>query len=382
MNKTTQIIIAVIVVIIILVGIWYGVSKKPQAPVSKEPIKIGATLALSGKYSYIGQAELRGLEMAINEINEQGGINGRKIELIVEDNKGDAKEAVNNVNKLINIDNVDIIFSAFTHITNAIKQIVFDKEKLLFYASTIADIAAENKYAFRDFYDAKSHGEKLAQKINEYGHKNVAFITEISDQCKEFENSFRTKANELGIKIIAREEYQVEATDLKTNLLKLNLKNADALVACAWRHEHILMKQLMEMGLINIPTFHWVAPYLPIANTKEMRELYEKNGAISSWYGFGETKNKESQEIFISKYKEKYNEEPIPDAAYFYDDVYIIANAIKQCGDIKNKDCVANKIIETEYDGVGGRVKFDNNGSAVRDVIFIAVKNGRWEVLK
>ena len=369
--------VGIIAVIIIALLAAFSVQKKEE-----EVIKIGVTLALSGKYAYIGQAELRGIEMAVDEINEGGGINGKRLKLIVEDNKGDATEATKNVNKLINVDNVDIVFSAFTHITMAIKDIIFNNNKFLFYASTVPDIAAENKYAFRDFYDAKAHGRAIADEAYKLGYKKVAFLTEISDQCKEFEDAFQDESSKLGINIISREEYQTSATDLKTNLLKLNLDNADALIACAWRHEHILMKQLKELGLIDVPTLHWIAPYLPVSDTPEMRELYEENGAISSWYGFSETGNKELQQEFIRKYKERYGEYPIPDSAYTYDDIYIIKRAIEGCGgDINNKDCIAEKILETKYDGVGGKIEFDRNGSAIREVTFIKVKDGKWETL-
>jgi len=383
MSKTTKTIIYLIIIIILIAGIWWGVNRKStQLPTTKkEVIKIGATLALSGKYAYIGQAELRGLEMAVDEINKKGGIEGKKLKLIVEDNKGDPTEAVKNVNKLINIDDVDIIFSAFTHITMAIRGIVFKNEKILFYHSTVADIAKENKHCFRDFFDAKDHGKAIADEVHKLGYKKVAFLTEISDQCKEFEDAFQEEASKLGMNIISREEYPVSSKDLKTNLLKLNLNKVDALIVCTWRHEHILMRQLKELGLIKVPTFHWVGPYLPVANTPEMRKLYEENGAISSWYGFSETGNKESQQEFIRKYKEKYGEDPLPDSAYAYDDIYIIKNALEGCEeDINNKDCIAERILKTKYEGVGGKIEFDKNGSAIREVTFIKVKEGKWEI--
>jgi branched-chain amino acid transport system substrate-binding protein len=379
MNKNTKIIIGIVVVLIVIGGIWYEASRKSR----EEVIKIGATLSLSGKYTYIGEAELQGMKMAIEEINQKGGINGKKIELVVEDNKGEASEAVNNVNKFVNIDNVDVVFSVFTHITQAVKSIVFGKNKLFFYVSTVPDIAYENKYTFRDFYDAKTNGEAIAVKTHELGYKKVAFLTEISDQCSQFEEAFSKKANEYGININSKEKYQITETDLKTYLLKLNFKNSEALVACAWRHENILMKQLKELGLIKMPTLHWVAPYLPVADTPEIRSLFEENGAISSWYGFSGTGNKEYQEEFIKKFKSKYGKNPLPDSAYIYDDVYILTNATKKCGgDINNKDCIADEIRKTKYDGVGGYIEFDEGKSAIREVFMIKVKNGEWEIIK
>jgi len=374
-NKTLWAILALVVIIIALIVFL------PRAP--KETIKIGGTLALTGKYAYIGQQELNGLLMAADEINSKGGINGQKLEIIYEDNKGDATEAVTNVNKLLNIDEVEIVFSAFTHVTNAIKKVVFDNKKILFYASTVPDIAKENNYTFRDYWDARDSGKAIADEINQKGYKKVAFLTEISDQCMQSEQAFLAKASEFGINITTREQYQITETDLKTNLLKLNLNNIDALVACSWRHEFILMKQLKELNLIGIPTFHIVAPFLPVSDTSEMRQLYEENGAISSWYGISEVPDKEIQIKFIEKYKQKYNIQPTADAAYAYDDIYVIANALKACkGEIENKDCVSNEISSTKYDGVGGHLEFDANRASKRTVLLIKVVNGKWEELK
>ena len=69
------------------------------------------------------------MRMVADEINNNGGINGKKLEIIAEDNQGDAKIAVTNTSKLLNIDNVDIVLTGFTHITNAIKSLVAEKIK-------------------------------------------------------------------------------------------------------------------------------------------------------------------------------------------------------------------------------------------------------------
>ncbi|MBS3078600.1 ABC transporter substrate-binding protein [Candidatus Pacearchaeota archaeon] len=367
----------IVLVMVIITGIWYNTSHQKDGT-----IKIGATLALSGKYTYIGQQELNGLIMAAEEINNNGGINGRKLQVIAEDNKGDATEAVNNINKLINVDNSEVIFSAFTHVTNAIKKTVFDNKKILFYASTIPDIARENKYAFRDYYDATDNGKAIADVVNQQGHKKVAFLTEVSDQCIQYEQGFLEEASKLGINVTTREQYQTTETDLKTNLLKLNLKNVDALVVCSWRHEPILMKQLKELNSINVPTFHWVALLLPASDTLEMRQLFEENGAISSWYGLSEVPDKKIQVNFIEKYKQKYNILPTADAVYTYDDLYVITNALKTCkGKIGDKDCIATQILSIKYDGVGGYLKFDTDGVSKRDVLLIKVVNAKWEEL-
>jgi len=76
---------------------------------------------LTGRYAFIGEVERDGLLLGVEEINARGGINGRRLELLAEDNLGDSKTALTSVNKLLTVDQVDVVFSAFMHITQAIK---------------------------------------------------------------------------------------------------------------------------------------------------------------------------------------------------------------------------------------------------------------------
>jgi len=376
MKKQNKIYLGIGIVAIILIAAIVMFS----APKGEETIKIGATLALSGPYAFIGQAELNGLELATNEINSNGGINGKNIMLIAEDNKGDAAMAVTGVTKMIDLNDVNMVISAFTHISNAVKDITMQRKKILLYASTSKNIAEESKWNFRDYYDAEENGEAIAKIVKKEGHKKVAFLTEVSDQCRLYEGAFRNKAKELGIEITKREEYLTSEKDLKTNLLKLNLIEADALVTCSWRHEDILMKQMKELGLINKQSFHWVAPLLPNGDTDEIRELYEENNAISTWHGIMEPET-DKQKEFFSRYQSIYGGKPKGDAMYAYDDLFILSFALKTCdaiGKLKDPDCLSKELLKTNYEGLLGKIKFDEKGASKRDVNAIEVKNGEW----
>ncbi|GAG25013.1 unnamed protein product, partial [marine sediment metagenome] len=89
MTKTTKIIIGIIIVVSIIGGIWYGATREPKLE-EEEVIKIGAMLVLSGEGAAWGQASQRGIELAVNEANENSSVNGRRIEMIYEDTQGSA----------------------------------------------------------------------------------------------------------------------------------------------------------------------------------------------------------------------------------------------------------------------------------------------------
>jgi ABC-type branched-subunit amino acid transport system substrate-binding protein len=86
------------------------------------------------------------------------------------------------------------------------------------------------------------------------------------------------------------------------------------------------------------------------------------------------------QSEFIDTYKEKYGQDPRPDAAYAYDDMHIIAIAISQCNsDVNNKDCVMQKMKSIKYFGVGGRLEFSDDRLSNREVSLIKVNEGKWQ---
>ncbi|HBI25898.1 TPA: hypothetical protein DDX30_03885 [Candidatus Wolfebacteria bacterium] len=317
--------------------------------------------------------------MAVEEINKQGGINGTKIEFIAEDNGGDAKLAVTGVSKLLEVNNADIILSSFTHITSAIKGLVAEKGKVMIYAATVRDIAQSNDLFFRDYYDAEDNGAATARLVAKNGYKNVAFLSEKSPQCAEFEKGFEAETKG-AVLMTTKELYSAEATDVRVNLTKIKGAKSEAIVVCGWRHEHLIMKEMKELGMIGTQTFHWVAPFLPVANTDDMKKLFEENKAISTWYGVAEENNTAEQKEFIEKYQKAFGMKPTGEAVYAYDDIYILANAIKACdkaGKAKDSQCIAQELGKTNYDGVGGKVSF-NDRLSNREITAIQVVDGVW----
>ncbi|GAI09057.1 unnamed protein product, partial [marine sediment metagenome] len=108
MSKTIKTILWVVIIVVVIGLIWYAVTKKP----AEEVIKIGATLPLTGDYSNFGVDAKNVIDLVVEEVNEVG-IDGKKIEVIYEDDQCDPKQVVTTVNKLINIDGVKIILGPF-----------------------------------------------------------------------------------------------------------------------------------------------------------------------------------------------------------------------------------------------------------------------------
>lgn len=352
---------------------------------SLPPIKIGATVALTGKLAFLGKTEAKALEMGIADINSRGGVNGRKLLLFIEDNQGEPKNAVVSVSKLLQVDKVDIIFSAFTHVTQAVKDLVKSAHKFMLYHASAGDIVQSSPLFFRDYGDAEESGVALATHVQGKGFKRLGFMSEIGDFCFLSEKGFLSQYPATVAPFISRQNYNPGETDLRPLLLRLRAEKPDGLVLCTWRDTQLVMKQLKELDMLHIPTFQFHAPFLPSSDSPETRVLLEANATITTWYGIVKGESTPDQEAFIERFTKESGEAPIlPDAAFAYDDIGVLAKALASCVQPRDLslDCLAEKMLVTDYVGLAGPIRFTKNRVSNRPVLLIAVKNGEWNQIE
>ena len=343
-------------------------------------IKIGGNLSLSGKLAFFGEEQKNGLLLAIDVVNATGGIAGRKIELVIEDNASDAAKAATAIQKLIAVDDAQIITTAFTHTTGAIANVVWKNQRILIYASTMPTFAETNQLTFKDWMTVSTGAIALTKAVEKEQKKRIAILTEISDSCQEMENILKTEFANKGISIIYREEFNPGESDFKPQLLRIKQRKPDAIFGCTWRDSYVFMKQLKELGMINIQTFQWTAPFLPVNDTPIAKQLYEENNTISNWYTWADSSNNPIRKEFEAKNYKRFNKEPRPEAAYIYDDILALAKAAIPCSSPSSfdRECIAKSYQRIVYQGASGLLQFDNNRCSTREVPLIQVKNGHW----
>jgi branched-chain amino acid transport system substrate-binding protein len=370
-------IIIVIVLIVLVVSVIMIGNSKP-----KNDIKIGATLPLTGPLAFIGQAYKNGLTLAVEEINKNGGVDGKKITLVNEDNQGQPNVAVTNVQKLLANDKSSMILSVFTAPTQAIAGVLADAKVPMLYYSTLATIAEGNDLFFRDYFDSKDLGRSLGNYMVKDGVKKIAYLGEKSDACEDYYLEAKKTILESGKGIIAVEErFTPESTDFRTSLLKIKDSKPDGIISCTWRKSDIFMKQLKELGMLNIKTYQEVSPFLPNGDTDEIRGLYQENGTISTWYGFINGSMNESQKMFRDKYFARFNQEPISDSAFAYDDMFLISKIMGACtkaDGILDSDCFSKTLVKSENIGVSGKLYFNDKGVSKRESLLMKVVDGKW----
>jgi len=378
MNKATKAIIGLVILIIIVLAIYYGVGKKQTSTTEKEPIKIGAIFDLSGPVALYGNAYKRGVELAVEEINNQGGINGKPLQIIYEDDQFDTSKAVTIVNKFINIDKISIILTSMEKISRAIVPIA-DQNKVIVITATVFPMGNLSKYVFRDYWDSGDQGTLLAKAANQENINKIAILGINGPDYPIFVNKF--KENFKG-EVVLTETYQYGELDFKTQLIKIKNSGAEGLVVYSFPHESlVVIKQFVELGMEKkIKLFGVGFHEKPVIT--EGKEYLKITQPINIWYPMFNDDYLPGK-AFREKYKNKYKEEPMIDSGYMYDDVKILADALRICdskGKVYDTDCISEELLKVKnYSGAAGLLSFDENGNSHRQTLLVQYINGEWK---
>jgi len=249
----------------------YGVSKKSTTSTTKEPIKIGAILPLTGTAAPNGIYQKNGIDLAIDEINSNGGINGRKIEVIYEDSKNDPAEGVSVFNKIVNTErNVHAIVVFGSGVSNPLIPIANEKKiNLLLTAVALPGITDRSEYAFRFFPNENDDaGTMISCLENKFPEIDKLAFLYVNDEfgvsaLKAFENRFKGE-------LVIKEAYGKSDTDFRTIVTKVKYSNAKGVYISGYTSSGVLLiKQLREAD-IKIPIFAYFALALP-AHLKSYR---------------------------------------------------------------------------------------------------------------
>jgi branched-chain amino acid transport system substrate-binding protein len=351
MNKTAKIILGVVVLVIIIVLViaFYK-------PAPKEAIKIGFIGPLTGDVANFGQNAKAAVELAVDRINSERGINGKKLEVIYEDGKCDPKEATNVVNKLVNIDKVSIIVGGLCSGETLAAAPIVEQSKvvLLSYCSSNPNITNAGDYVFRDFPSDNFQGKYGAEFVfKKIGAKKTALLYCLNDWCTGLKDVFKGEYKKLGGEIVLEEGFEVSNRDFRTIFAKVKKANPDLVYLPSMTEAAITaLKQAKELGL-NVKFLGgdaWDDPKI----VKEAGEAAEN--IMYSVY------SPALPEDFKALMEKKTGSNVIiqcsPPA---YDATMIIANTMKKVGTDSTK--IKDELYKVKnYKGVSGMIGFDKNG--------------------
>ena len=337
-----------------------------QAPaMSDEPFRVGVMESLTGPGETYGTVSVQAKQMAVDEINSAGGINGRMLELIVEDSKCSAQDAITAYNKLTDVDGVKIILgtSCSGAMLGAAPLAEADGVILFSGLATNPDIAHAGDYIFRTSMNDLQLGIDTGNVIRADGAQRLATITETTDYAEGVRRTTAEQFVSLGGEIVAEERYASDVTDFRTQLTKILNANPDAVHIAAQSEFSggTVVKQIRELGYEG-PLYSEIVP----VGATALEVAGESATGLKAVIAELDPANSKSQEV-LNNFRARYDYVTLPwYLASGYDDVYITAECLKMIGDDQDADGFRDCLYGITWSGaIGENYSFDANGEVV-----------------
>ena len=343
-------------------------------------IKVGIMGPHTGDNSSYGLACLNGAQLYFKQLNEDGGVNGKQIEPVVYDEKGDATEAVNAYNRLVQEDGVTgIVGDVTTGPTIAVAQAsVADNMPCVTPSATAADVVTYGSNYFRACVTDPEQGRVMANFASEQGYKNVATLyLSGSDYSEGVNAAFCEEAEALGITITSQQSYAEGDVDFKAQLTNIIATNPDAiLVPNYYQDDGMIVNQARTQGYDNVflGVDGWSGIYGGSENYAEAANLHDCYYCCA----FSSSNKSETATAFVEAYEAEYGETPTNFCALGYDAAMVLANGLAAAeeaglepGSEDYKQAVIDGIASGTVEGVTGSISYEGTGDPIKSSLII-----------
>jgi len=355
-----------------------------------EPIKIGSFLTVTGPASFLGDPELKTLQMYVEDINAKGGIKGRKIELIHYDTGGKAQDAVSFVKRLIQSDKVDLIVGGTT--TGDTMAVIPDVEKegipFISMAGAVEIIEPVKPWVFKTPHTDRMAAAKIFEDIRKRGFTKVALISGDGGFDKSGRAQVLKLAPEYGMTLVADESYGNKDTDMTTQLTKIRASGAEVIINFGLgQAPAIVTKNIKQLG-IALPVYqsHGVASKTFIDLAGDAAEGVRLPAA--ALVVAEQLPDTDPQKPVLLAYKNKYEAKHGPVSTFgghAYDGLMIAVAAIERAGGV-DRAKVRDEIERTKgFIGTAGVFNMspqDHMGLNAAAFKLVEVQKGAWKIIE
>ena len=346
---------------------------------SEDVFVIGGSGPLTGDAASYGISVKNGAQLAVDEINEAGGIDGMKFKLNFLDDEAEAQPAIAAYEKLMD-EGADAILGAVTSgSTIAITDLTNEDGILQITPSGSAQDCTKYDNAFRICFTDPLQGITMADYATATaGYNNIAILYNIADDySKGMAEAFMTEAEKKGGKIVAEETFTTGDVDFNTQLTNIKATDAEVLFIPAYYQDvAYILTQAKQQGL--------ELPYLGGDGWDGvLGQLQDASVAEGSIFLSPFTANDPAENVqaFVEKYKAEFDATPDQFAADAYDGVYVIKAAIEKAGSTDSEDLIA-AMTEIEVDGVTGNMTFTPEGEPNKAAKMIKILGGEYTLNK
>ncbi|MBF0508997.1 MAG: ABC transporter substrate-binding protein [Deltaproteobacteria bacterium] len=330
---------------------------------AQDKVKVGVILPLTGELAKFGEIERKSFILGVEEINAAGGVNGKKIELIIEDTGGKPDVGRSAVEKLISQDKVIVIGGGYSSSETWAAVAVSQQHKIPFLVNTgSADNITEQKweYIFRLSPPVSEYPQAVQGFLAKAGDvKNVAIIYENTLFGQSGAKDFAAQCEKSGLKVLLKEGYESGAVDFKPLLIKVKSAKPDLIYMISYIMDaSLLMRQSKELN-INPKLFIGGAAGFTLPE-------FQKNAGNATEYVYSATLWTPSipypgAKAYFDKFQAKYNSTTEYHGAEAYACIYVIADALKRAKSLTPAD-VRESMAQTDMMTAFGPVKFISYG--------------------
>lgn len=351
-----------------------AIGGESEAPDLDGTYTIGAVLPLTGSNATIGMDQQRGIELAVEEINANGGVDGMALRVQVEDSEGRAESAIQAAQKLVNVDNVDVVIGEYSS-GNSIPMQQFLQEQGVVGVNTgssSGQMAHNGDLQFSTIGLDHVAGSFSAETLWDAGHESIAIIAPNNAYGSGLSENVVEFYEQLGGDVNATILYTEGQTDYRQDLERLRNAAPDAYVVTMYGQDGtVINRQMYELGLSDTPVFHiYLSMDIPDADP----------ASVEGHWGMDVGINGEGAAEYAAAYDDAFGESFVSGFNGFsYDATIMIAEAIN-AADSTDAQAIADALheISQDHDGVTGPILFDENGQRTSQEYMLAdVRDGQ-----
>lgn len=367
-----------LVALVLLLSLGVCLKSHSQTP---ETVKIGVFLSLTGATASYGVSALNAIKLATEETNRNGGINGKKIELVVEDDHSNTQEVPGIVTRLIKDAKVDALIAEPVSVRAMAAAPIAQANQVVMIssASVKPELTMAGDYVFRACFISSTEGEAIARfAANKLKAKTAAIILDDkNDYAVVLAGFFRESFKRAGGKIVSEQKYAASDNDISAQLMAIKAAKPDVIFAPGFYTTAPLVARGVKRLAIKatlIGSDGWDSPNLLTGGAEPFAGVYFAN---HFWVGSDEPLVQQ----FVANYRTTYGQPPDAGAATAYDAARLLFDAFKRA-ESTDKSAVRDALAATkDFPGVTGKITMDVNRNAQVPVYMLRIdKNGRFSL--
>lgn len=346
-----------------------------------EPIKIGLSLGLTGKYSEICNSHIKGFKLWEKDVNERGGILGRKVKLIVYDDKSDSETAKSLYENLITKDKVDLVFTPYSsELTEAILPIIEKHGYPTIATGAASDVLWEKgyRYLFGLSTPASRYAAGFLETLALHNIKNIAIIYANDKFSKSIADGTKQWAEKFGLRVLMFSEFEKGKKDFSEILKKAKGSHVSALLACGHFDEAVNVR-------LSLKKIKWYPKAYYASIGPSVQAFYDRLGSDAD-YTFSSTMWEYHTKLpgskkFYEDFVNAYGKEPSYQAATAYAGGEILEKAIKKAKNLDKKK-LREMLSAMETMTIIGRYGVDKTGKQIKHFpLIMQWQNNKKEIV-